>query len=102
MILDLPATPGLNHPVGKIVIGLNGYPYTLIGDLNNEGKLQSGGALKSITKGIDGWWECDTPVGKAKIETVPNREFGILDHIFVGRKSQLLIVYLVLRLRYFW
>jgi glucose/arabinose dehydrogenase len=41
LILDLPATPGANHPAGKIAIGLDGYVYTLIGDLNNEGKLQN-------------------------------------------------------------
>jgi glucose/arabinose dehydrogenase len=41
LILDLPATPGPNHPAGKIAIGLDGYVYTLIGDLNNEGKLQN-------------------------------------------------------------
>ena len=41
LILDLPATPGPNHPAGKIAIGLDGYLYTLIGDLNNEGKLQN-------------------------------------------------------------
>ena len=41
LMLDLPATPGPNHPAGKIVIGLDGYLYTLIGDLNNEGKLQN-------------------------------------------------------------
>ena len=50
----------------------------------NVKNMESGGALKSITKGADGWWECDTPVGKAKIKTLPNRESGILDHIFVG------------------
>jgi glucose/arabinose dehydrogenase len=41
LVLDLPATPGPNHPAGKIAIGLDGYLYTLIGDLNNEGKLQN-------------------------------------------------------------
>ena len=41
LILDLPATPGPDHPAGKIAIGLDGYLYTLIGDLNNEGKLQN-------------------------------------------------------------
>lgn len=41
LLLDLPATPGPNHPAGKIAIGLDGYLYTLIGDLNNEGKLQN-------------------------------------------------------------
>ena len=47
----------------------------------NVKNMESGGALKSIT---NGWWECDTPIGKAKIKTLPNRESGILDHIFVG------------------
>jgi aldose sugar dehydrogenase len=41
LILDLPATPGPNHPGGKIAMGLDGYLYTIIGDLNNEGKLQN-------------------------------------------------------------
>jgi aldose sugar dehydrogenase len=41
LILDLPATPGPNHPGGKLVIGLDKYLYTIIGDLNNEGKLQN-------------------------------------------------------------
>jgi len=41
LILNLPSTPGPNHPAGKIAIGLDGYLYTLIGDLNNKGKLQN-------------------------------------------------------------
>ncbi len=41
LILDLPATPGPNHPGGKIAIGLNKYLFTVIGDLNNRGKLQN-------------------------------------------------------------
>lgn len=41
LILDLPATPGPNHPGGKIVIGKDNYLYTAIGDLNNEGQLQN-------------------------------------------------------------
>jgi aldose sugar dehydrogenase len=41
LILDLPATPGPNHPGGKIAIGSDHYLYTVIGDLNNEGKLQN-------------------------------------------------------------
>jgi glucose/arabinose dehydrogenase len=39
--LDLPAEPGPNHPSGKIAIGKDGYLYTAIGDLNNEGQLQN-------------------------------------------------------------
>ena len=38
----------------------------------NVKNMESGGPLKSITKGTDGWWEYDTPVGKAKIKTLPN------------------------------
>ena len=41
LILDLPATPGPNHPGGKIAIGKDNYLYTAIGDLNNEGQLQN-------------------------------------------------------------
>ena len=41
LILDLPATPGPNHPGGKIAIGKDHYLYTAIGDLNNEGQLQN-------------------------------------------------------------
>jgi aldose sugar dehydrogenase len=40
-ILELPATPGPNHPGGKITIGKDHYIYTVIGDLNNEGQLQN-------------------------------------------------------------
>jgi len=50
----------------------------------NVENMESGGALKSITKGNDGWWQCDTPAGKAKIKTVTDRKFGILDHVFVS------------------
>jgi glucose/arabinose dehydrogenase len=39
--LDLPATPGPNHPGGKISLGKDGYLYTVIGDLNNKGQLQN-------------------------------------------------------------
>ena len=41
MILDLPAEPGPNHPGGKLKFGLDGYLYTVIGDLNNDGMLQN-------------------------------------------------------------
>ena len=41
VILDLPAEPGPNHPGGKLVLGKDGYLYTVIGDLNNNGKLQN-------------------------------------------------------------
>jgi aldose sugar dehydrogenase len=41
LLLDLTATPGPNHPGGKIALGLDDSLYTLIGDLNKEGKLQN-------------------------------------------------------------
>ncbi len=41
LLLDLPAEPGPNHPAGKIALGKDGFLYTTIGDLNNEGKLQN-------------------------------------------------------------
>lgn len=41
IILELPATPGPNHPGGKLVLDADGNMFTVIGDLNNEGKLQN-------------------------------------------------------------
>jgi glucose/arabinose dehydrogenase len=41
LILDLPAIPGPNHDGGKLIIGSDNYLYTVIGDLNHEGKLQN-------------------------------------------------------------
>ena len=41
LILDLPATPGPDHPGGKLAIGKDGFLYTIIGDQNNEGLLQN-------------------------------------------------------------
>ncbi len=40
-ILELPATPGPNHPGGKLALDAEGNLYTVIGDLNNEGILQN-------------------------------------------------------------
>jgi glucose/arabinose dehydrogenase len=48
-ILDLPATPGPNHPGGKLVIGKDGNVYTVIGDLNNEGLLQNTKGKRLLT-----------------------------------------------------
>jgi glucose/arabinose dehydrogenase len=41
LILDLPAGPRPNHNGGKIVIGPDGYLYTVIGDKNQNGQLQN-------------------------------------------------------------
>ena len=42
LILDLPATPGPNHNAGKLLIGPDGYLYTVIGDQGyHRGQLQN-------------------------------------------------------------
>jgi len=51
----------------------------------NLKNLESGGILKDITKGEDGWWKFSTPTGEAKLKLDRVvRELGILDHVFVG------------------
>jgi glucose/arabinose dehydrogenase len=41
LLLDLPAIPGPNHDGGKILLDSTGNLYTVIGDLNHDGKLQN-------------------------------------------------------------
>src|SRR6185503_13674243 len=41
LVLDLPGTPGPNHDGGKLAIGPDGMLYAVIGDLNQNGKLQN-------------------------------------------------------------
>jgi hypothetical protein len=51
----------------------------------NVKNLETGGILKDITKGEDGWWKFNTPAGEAKLklnQLMP--ELGIIDHVFVG------------------
>ena len=51
----------------------------------NIKNMEIGGAIKSVTKGDHGSWTFEHIVsGKSKIRTRINREFGILDHVFVG------------------
>jgi hypothetical protein len=51
----------------------------------NIKNMEIGGAIKSVTKGDDGWWTFEHIVSvKSKIRSRTNREFGILDHVFVG------------------
>lgn len=50
----------------------------------NVKNWETGGALRSISKGNDGWWSFQTPSGNAKVKIHSNREFGILDHDFIG------------------
>ena len=47
--------------------------------------MEIGGAIKSMEKDDDGWWTFDHAVaGKSKMKHTLSREFGILDHIFIG------------------
>ena len=50
----------------------------------NVKNMETGGVLKSVIKGDDGWWLFETPSGKAKIKTRPFKELGILDHTFIA------------------
>jgi hypothetical protein len=51
----------------------------------NIKNMESGGILKDITKGEDGWWKFHTPAGEAKLKhNRVEQELGIIDHVFVG------------------
>src|SRR3712207_6696899 len=51
--------------------------------------MEIGGAIKSVTKGDDGWWTFEHIVaGKSKLKQISVREFGILDHQFIGGKLE--------------
>jgi hypothetical protein len=63
-----------NQPVNQV--------FDFFSDVRNE---EIGGAIKSVTKGDDGWWNFDHIVaGKGRMKISPIPEFGILDHEFVG------------------
>jgi len=51
---------------------------------DNVKNWETGGALKSINKGNNGWWSVDTPLGNSKVKPRSNKQFGILDHDFIG------------------
>jgi hypothetical protein len=64
----------VNKPVNQV--------FEFFSDVRN-GKI--GGAIKSVTKGDDDWWNFDHIVaGKGRMKVSPVPEFGILDHEFVG------------------
>ena len=47
--------------------------------------MEIGGAIKSVSKGENGWWQFDhTVAGNGKMKITPVSDFGILDHEFVG------------------
>jgi hypothetical protein len=64
----------VNKPVNQV--------FDFFSDVKNE---EIGGAIKSVTKGDDDWWNFDHIVaGKGRMRVTPVSEFGILDHEFVG------------------
>jgi hypothetical protein len=64
----------VNKPVNQV--------FNFFSDVKNA---EIGGAIKSVTKGNDDWWEFDhTVAGKGRMKISPVSEFGILDHKFIG------------------
>jgi len=55
---------------------------------HNLKNWETGGALKNIRQGNDGWWITDSPFGEARIKLRHDAKFGILDHDFVGGGGQ--------------
>lgn len=54
LLLNLPVNPGPNHDGGKVLVSPSGYVYTVLGDLNRNGKAQNfeNGADPDLTGGI--------------------------------------------------
>ena len=51
----------------------------------NVKNMETGGILKGIREGEDGWWIFHTPAGEAKLKLSRiGQELGVIDHIFVG------------------
>ena len=49
----------------------------------NVKNWESGGIISSVIKDGNDRWICDTPAGRAKIISIPDKECGILDHTFI-------------------
>jgi hypothetical protein len=59
--------------------------YTVFEFFKNVKNMESGGILRDITKGEDGWWKFNTPAGEAKLKlNRVEQELGVIDHVFVG------------------
>lgn len=51
----------------------------------NMKNMELGGAIRSMEKFDDGWWIFDHSVlGKSRMKHTLSREFGIIDHVFIG------------------
>jgi hypothetical protein len=64
----------VNKPVNQV--------FDFFSDVKN---MEIGGAIKSVTKGDDDWWQFEHNVaGKGRMKVMHVHDFGILDHEFVG------------------
>ena len=61
-------------------------PATHVFDFFSDVKnMEIGGAIKSVTKGDNDWWNFDHIIaGKGRMKIMQVRDIGILDHEFVG------------------
>ena len=51
----------------------------------NMKNMELGGAIQSMERIDDGWWIFDHPVsGRSRMKHTLSREFGIIDHVFIG------------------
>jgi hypothetical protein len=51
----------------------------------NMKNMELGGAIQSMEEIDDGWWIFDHSVlGKSRMKHTLSREFGIIDHVFIG------------------
>lgn len=51
----------------------------------NMKNMELGGAIRSMEKIDDGWWIFDHSVlGPSRMKNTLSREFGIIDHVFIG------------------
>lgn len=51
----------------------------------NMKNMELGGAIRSMEKIDDDWWIFDHSVlGKSRMKHTLSREFGIIDHVFIG------------------
>ncbi|MDQ3838196.1 MAG: hypothetical protein M3297_02895 [Thermoproteota archaeon] len=56
--------------------------FDFFADMKN---METGGAIQSMEKSEDGWWTFEHSVsGKSRMKHTISREFGIVDHIFIG------------------
>ena len=63
----------VNKPIKQV--------FDFFSDVKN---MEIGGAIKSVSKGENGWWQFNhTVAGNGRMKITPVSDFGILDHEFV-------------------